>query len=136
MGTLARIILVVAIIGGLSECQAFEAGISGGLIDKVGVVGAYVKKGKYTVDAHVGMEEDKQAMSVGIYRELFNFSDLGLKIGAGLSTNKVESIENNLKKKRTYQGYDLELNYDIGKFNIRSTVNSNGDIKSGIGFSF
>ena len=137
METLAKIILTVALIGGFSQyANALEAGISAGTVDKIAVYGAYIKKGKYSVDGHMGMEDTSKAMSVAVHREVFNFSDLGLTVGAGLSANQSEVIENNLTKKRTYQGYELELDYNLGKANIRTTINSNGDVKAGVGFSF
>ena len=130
-----KLILFISLIIG-TNVNAFEAGISGGTVDKVQVAGAYIKKGKYSVDAHMGMDKKAKAMSMGIAREVLNFSDLGLKIGVGLSANKTEKTENNITTIRTYQGYDLELNYDVKKFRIRTIINSNGDIKAGIGFSF
>ena len=138
METLTKIILAVAIIGGLSQCnaQAIEVGISGGSVSDIPVAGAYVKKGKYSIDGHMGMEESKKAMSIGIYRELINLKSFGLQLGVGLSANKTEEIKYNLKKSRTYQGYDVELNYSLKQFRIRTTVNSNGDVKAGLGFSF
>ena len=138
METLTKIILVVAIIGGLSQCsaEAIEIGLSAGSVNKIPVAGAYVKKGKYSMDGHMGMEENKKAMSVGFYREVVDFKSLGLQIGVGLSANKTEETKYNLKESRTYQGYDLELNYDLKKFKIRTIVNSNGDVKAGLGFSF
>ena len=140
MGTIARGILLIALMGGLSQCDLkageLEVGLSAGVVDSIGVAGAYIKKNKYTIDAHVGVEENKEAISVGLYRELVNLSSIGLKIGVGLSTNKSEILDNNLIKTRTYQGYDVDLNYDIGKVKLRTTINSNGDIKAGVGFSF
>ena len=136
MEKLIKGLLLVSLMVGLNNAYAIELGVSTGIVGKVNVAGAYVKKGKYTIDGHMGMNDKDSAVSLGIYRELVDISQLGLKVGVGLSTNKTEMLENNLKVKRVYQGYDLELNYDVKKFKLRTTINSNGDIKAGIGFSF
>ena len=119
-----------------SNANALEVGISGGTVNQIVVGGAYIKKGKYTLDGHIGSEIDKKATAISVTRELIDFSDLGLKIGVGLSANKSEVFKNRINTKRVYQGYDLDLNYKAGKLNIRTTINSNGDVKAGIGFDF
>ena len=130
----ATILAIVLTLGTVAEATEITVTAGAGMVDKVAVGGIGVKRGKYTIDAHVGMGEKKSAISVGVYRELIKFSDLG--IGVGLSANESKSLKGKIETKRTYQGYDLQLDYDFGKAQMRGTINGNGDVKVGIGFSF
>ena len=132
----AVILGVVLTLGLATEAHSKEITVTAGagMVDKVAVGGIGVKRGKYTIDGHVGMGENKSAVSVGVYRELIKFSDLG--IGVGLSANQSKELKGKIETKRTYQGYDLQLDYDFEKVKMRGTINGNGDVKVGIGFSF
>ena len=132
---LALFVIVNAMVM-CSNANALEVGASAGTVNKLTVGGLYIKSGKYTLDGHIGSELHKKATAISVTRELIDFSELGLKIGVGLSANKSEVFKNRINTKRVYQGYDLDLNYKAGKINIRSTINSNGDVKAGIGFDF
>ena len=138
MKTLAKIILGVALFGGLS--QFAEAGgkklsVTGeaGFVSGEVTVGTSVKRGKYTGDVHVGTG-DKKVISVGVFRDLITLDNITL--GAGLSATEVKSQRGKIQKTVTSQGFDAQIEYGFGKYKVRGTINSNGDVKAGFGFSF
>ena len=133
----AAILALVVTLGTVAEASELKKTKDLRVLGEVGVIngnvtgGVSVKRNKYTVDLHVG----KGTKSVGVARELLTLDKLSL--GAGLSANKSETVKGSLKKVRTYQGYDLNIEYKFdNKMSIRGNINSNGDVKAGFGWSF
>ena len=133
----AAILGIVIALGTVAEASELRKTKDLRVLGEVGVVngnvtgGVSVKRNKYTMDLHVG----KGTKSVGIAREVLTLEQLSL--GVGLSANKSETLKGNLKKVRTYQGYDLNIEYKFqNKMSIRGNINSNGDVKAGFGWSF
>ena len=138
MKTLAKVLLATALIGGfsqLAEAGSKKLSVTGeaGFVGNGVTVGASVKRGKYTGDVHVGTGK-KKVISIGIYRDVLTLDNI--KLGVGLSANQIKSQKGKILKTTTYQGYDVQLEYGFGKYKVRGTVNSNGDVKAGFGFSF